>query len=162
MRYLWLILFSIFILGCIFFSMHNAELVTLHFEFGPFGAYNAKRPLFIPIFVSLALGILFCVGYFFVYHSQLILQIKWQAREIKRLKRLVLLERKNHDEMGQRHKDIEQIAERLQNQIDHGIGTELPLMPVENSTLTVQRVSSTPSDEKQDLSNKDQIEDEES
>ncbi|MBF0236164.1 MAG: LapA family protein [SAR324 cluster bacterium] len=118
MRYFGLLFFALFLILCVLFSMNNAEAVKIHFDAGWLGSYTSQKPLFVPIFFALALGIIFSVGYFFVYHSRLQLQIRFQEKEIRRLKKLVLLERESNQTMAQKNNDLEQISERLQHQIN--------------------------------------------
>ena len=119
MRYLWLVLLAVFIYFSIIFISQNTQPVSINFVINWIGInYDSKRPLFYPIFMALAGGIIFCVGYFFSHHSQLRLLNKTQTKEVKRLKRLVLVERKKNAEMEQRNHELQQIVERVQKQID--------------------------------------------
>ena len=92
MRYLWLVFFAGFLYLSIVFITQNLDPIVIRFNLDELGLnFRFERPVFVPIFVTLALGILFCVAYFFTYHSQLRVLHRNQVMEVKRLKRLVLL-----------------------------------------------------------------------
>ena len=75
MRYLWLVFFAGFLYLSIVFITQNLDPIVIRFNLDELGLnFRFERPIFVPIFVTLALGILFCVAYFFTYHSQLELQ----------------------------------------------------------------------------------------
>ncbi len=76
-----------------------------------------ERPLFVPIFFTLSFGIIFCVIYFFIHHSLLLTTVRTQKNEIKRLKRLVLVEREKHQSMENRNNELQSIVERVQHRI---------------------------------------------
>jgi uncharacterized integral membrane protein len=119
MRYLWLVIFAGFVYLSVIFITQNLQPVVINFNIDDIGfVFRSERPLFVPIFVTLALGILFCVGYFFSYHSRLRVQNKTQSTEIRRLKRLVILEREKKQGLEQRNHELQQIVERMQYQLD--------------------------------------------
>ena len=77
-----------------------------------------SRPVFVPVFFSFAFGIIFSVFYFFFYHASLLRYQHKQKKEIKRLKRLVAIEREKHVKMEERNRELQLIVERVQNRLD--------------------------------------------
>ena len=80
--------------------------------------YQSERPVFVPVFFSFAFGIIFCVFYFFIYHSVLLRNLRKQKKEIKRLKNSVETEREKHGSMEERNSELQKIVERVQNGVD--------------------------------------------
>ena len=65
MRYLWPLLFVGFIFLSIDFATQNTAEVTLLYTIDWLNlTFRSTRPLFVPLFFTLAWGILFCVVYF--------------------------------------------------------------------------------------------------
>jgi uncharacterized integral membrane protein len=127
MRYLWLVFFAGFLYLSIVFITQNLDPVVIRFDLDVLGLnFRFERPIFVPIFVTLALGILFCVAYFFTYHSQLRVLHRNQVMEVKRLKRLVLLERNKNQSLEQRNHELQQIVERMQYLLDDKEWSEEP------------------------------------
>ena len=81
-------------------------------------SYQSERPVFVPVFFSFAFGIIFCVFYFFIYHSVLLRNLRKQKKEIKRLKDSVATEREKHGSMEERNSELQKIVERVQNGVD--------------------------------------------
>ena len=102
MRYTWLIFLSLFLIFITIFSYQNQELVTLRFQLDwiNISFVFSGRPVFIPIFLAMAAGILFSTLYFFSYHAQLRVKIQKQSSEIFRLKKQILLEREKQRKQG--------------------------------------------------------------
>ena len=102
MRYIWLIFLSLFLIFITIFSYQNQELVTLRFQLDwiNISFVFSGRPVFIPIFLAMAAGILFSTLYFFSYHAQLRVKIQKQGSEIFRLKKQILLEREKQRKQG--------------------------------------------------------------
>ena len=137
MRYLSLILFSIFMVFSVDFATQNTELVVLNYDLSWLNfSYQSERPVFVSVFFSFAFGIIFSVFYFFFYHAVLLRNLRKQKKEIKRLKYLVAAERDKHGTMEERNSELQQIVERVQNRIDHQDDSEpLLLEDRENAKL---------------------------
>ena len=88
-------------------------------------SYQSERPVFVPVFFSFAFGIIFCVFYFFIYHSVLLRNLRKQKKEIKRLKDSVATEREKHGSMEERNSELQKIVERVQNGVDGQADLEL-------------------------------------
>ena len=137
MRYLSLILFSVFLVFSVDFATQNTELVVLNYDLSWLNfSYQSERPVFVSVFFSFAFGIIFSVFYFFFYHAVLLRNLRKQKKEIKRLKYLVAAERDKHGTMEERNSELQQIVERVQNRIDHQDDSEpLLLEDRENAKL---------------------------
>ena len=119
MRYLSLILFAVFLVFSVDFATQNTEMVVMHYSLDWLNfSYQSERPVFVPVFFSFAFGIIFCVFYFFIYHSVLLRNLRKQKKEIKRLKDSVATERKKHGSMEERNSELQKIVERVQNRLD--------------------------------------------
>ena len=81
-------------------------------------SYQSERPIFVPVFFSFAFSIIFCVFYFFIYHSVLLRNLRKQKKEIRRLKDSVATEREKHGSMEERNSELQKIVERVQNGVD--------------------------------------------
>jgi uncharacterized membrane protein YciS (DUF1049 family) len=137
MRYLSLILFSVFLVFSVDFATQNTELVVLNYDLSWLNfSYQSERPVFVSVFFSFAFGIIFSVFYFFFYHAVLLRNLRKQKKEIKRLKRLVAAERDKHGTMEKRNSELQQIVERVQNRVDQQDDSEpLLLEDRENAKL---------------------------
>jgi len=137
MRYLSLILFSIFLVFSVDFATQNTEMVVLNYDLSWLNfSYQSERPVFVSVFFSFAFGIIFSVFYFFFYHAVLLRNLRKQKKEIKRLKHLVAAERDKHGTMEERNSELQQIVERVQNRVDHQDDSEpLLLEDRENAKL---------------------------
>ena len=90
MRYLSLIIFAGFLVFCVDFATQNTETVVINYQLDWLKfSFRSERPVFVPIFFTFAFGIIFCVIYFFIYHSVLLGKLHRQKKEIKRLNKLV-------------------------------------------------------------------------
>ena len=119
MRYLSLILFTVFLVFSVDFATQNTERITLNYTLDWLNfSYQSERPVFVPVFFSFAFGIIFSVFYFFLYHAILLRNLSKQKKEIKRLKRLVAAERDKHNTMEERNSELQQIVERVQSKVD--------------------------------------------
>ena len=128
MRYLSLILFSVFLVFSVDFATQNTEMVVLNYDLSWLNfSYQSERPVFVSVFFSFAFGIIFSVFYFFFYHAVLLRNLRKQKKEIKRLKHLVAAERDKHGTMEERNSELQQIVERVQNRVDHQDDSE-PLL----------------------------------
>jgi uncharacterized membrane protein YciS (DUF1049 family) len=137
MRYLSLILFSVFLVFSVDFATQNTEMVVLNYDLSWLNfSYQSERPVFVSVFFSFAFGIIFSVFYFFFYHAVLLRNLRKQKKEIKRLKHLVTAERDKHGTMEERNSELQQIVERVQNRVDHQDDSEpLLLEDRENAKL---------------------------
>ena len=119
MRYLSLILFAGFLVFSIDFATQNTKMVVLHYSLDWLNfSYQSERPVFVPVFFSFAFGIIFCVFYFFIYHSVLLRNLRKQKKEIKRLKDSLATELEKHGSMEERNSELQKIVERVQNGVD--------------------------------------------
>ena len=119
MRYLSLILLSGFLVFSVDFATQNTEIVALHYSLDWLNlSYQSERPVFVPVFFSFALGIIFSVIYFFIYHAFLLKNLRQQKKEIKRLKNLVESGREKQGSMDERNSELQQIVQRVQNKVD--------------------------------------------
>ncbi len=102
MRYIWLIFLSFFFVFIVIFAYQNQDPVTLRFQLDwiNISFVFSNRPVFIPVFLALAAGIMFSTLYFFSYHAQLRIKIQKQSSEIFRLKKQILLEREKQRKQG--------------------------------------------------------------
>ena len=120
MRYLSLILFSIFLVFSVDFATQNTKLVVLNYDLSWLNfSYQSERPVFVSVFFSFAFGIFFSVFYFFLYHAVLLRNLRKQKKENKRLKRLVVAERDKNGMMEERNSELQQIVERVQSRLKH-------------------------------------------
>lgn len=119
MRYLSLIIFAGFLVFCVDFATQNTETVVINYQLDWLKfSFRSERPVFVPIFFTFAFGIIFCVIYFFIYHSVLLRNLRKQKKEIKRLKDSVATEREKHGSMEERNSELQKIVERVQNGVD--------------------------------------------
>ena len=87
MRYLWPVLIVLFVLFSIDFATQNPEVVVVKYslEWLNYGI-RSERPLFVTLYLTLALGILFSVLYFLVYHTKLLAQMRKLREKSKNFK----------------------------------------------------------------------------
>ena len=127
MRYLSLIIFAGFLVFCVDFATQNTETVVINYQLDwlKFG-FRSERPVFVPIFFTFAFGIIFCVIYFFIYHSVLLGKLHRQKKEIKRLNKLV----ENHKEpevvTDDRKNELNQIVTSVHDSVDEQDDLEPP------------------------------------
>ena len=127
MRYLSLIIFAGFLVFCVDFAPQNTETVVINYQLDwlKFG-FRSERPVFVPIFFTFAFGIIFCVIYFFIYHSVLLGKLHRQKKEIKRLKKLV----ESHNEADvvtdERKSELNQIVASVHDSVDEQDDLEPP------------------------------------
>ena len=119
MRYLSLIIFAGFLVFCVDFATQNTETVVINYRLDwlKFG-FQSERPVFVPIFFTFSFGIIFCVIYFFIYHSVLLGKLHRQKKEIKRLNKLV----ESHNEADvvtdERKSELNQIVASVHDSVD--------------------------------------------
>ena len=97
MRYLWPVLIVLFVLFSIDFATQNPEVVLVKYslEWLNYGI-RSERPLFVTLYLTLALGILFSVLYFLVYHTKLLAQMRKLRAEIKKLQKQIEAEKEKN------------------------------------------------------------------
>ena len=119
MRYLSLIIFAGFLVFCVDFATQNTETVVINYQLDwlKFG-FRSERPVFVPIFFTFAFGIIFCVIYFFIYHSVLLGKLHRQKKQIKRLNKLVESHKEVEVVTDERKSELNQIVASVHNSVD--------------------------------------------
>ena len=119
MRYLSLIIFAGFLVFCVDFATQNTETVLINYQLDwlKFG-FRSERPVFVPIFFTFAFGIIFCVIYFFIYHSVLLGKLHRQKKEIKRLNKLVESHKEADFVTDERKSELNQIVASVHDSVD--------------------------------------------
>ena len=127
MRYLSLIVFAGFLVFCVDFATQNTETVVINYQLDwlKFG-FRSERPVFVPIFFTFAFGIIFCVIYFFIYHSVLLGRLHRQKKEIKRLNKLVESHKERDVVTDERKSELNQIVASVHDSIDEQDDLEPP------------------------------------
>ena len=127
MRYLSLIIFAGFLVFCVDFATQNTEMVVINYqlEWLKFG-FRSERPVFVPIFFTFAFGIIFCVIYFFIYHSVLLGKLHRQKKEIKRLNKLVETHKEADVVTDERKSELNQIVASVHDSVDEQDDLEPP------------------------------------
>ena len=127
MRYLSLIIFAGFLVFCVDFATQNTETVLINYQLDwlKFG-FRSERPLFVPIFFTFAFGIIFCVIYFFIYHSVLLGKLHRQKKEIKRLNKLVETYKEADVVTDERKSELNQIVASVHDSVDEQDDLEPP------------------------------------
>ena len=119
MRYLSLIVFAGFLVFCVDFATQNTETVVINYQLDwlKFG-FRSDRPVFVPIFFTFAFGIIFCVIYFFIYHSVLLGKLHRQKKEIKRLNKLVETHKEADVVTVERKSELNQMVASVHDSVD--------------------------------------------
>ena len=127
MRYLSLIIFAGFLVFCVDFATQNTETVVINYQLDwlKFG-FRSERPVFVPIFFTFAFGIIFCVIYFFIYHSVLLGKLHRQKKEIKRLNKLVESHKEPDVITDERKSELNQIVASVHDSVDEQDDLEPP------------------------------------
>ena len=127
MRYLSLIIFAGFLVFCVDFATQNTETVVINYQLDwlKFG-FRSERPVFVPIFFTFAFGIIFCVIYFFIYHSVLLGKLHRQKKEIKRLNKLVETHKQPDFVSDVRKSELNQIVASVHDSVDEQDDREPP------------------------------------
>ena len=127
MRYLSLIIFAGFLVFCVDFATQNTETVVINYQLDwlKFG-FRSERPVFVPIFFTFAFGIIFCVIYFFIYHSVLLGKLHRQKKEIKRLNKLVETYKEAEVVTDERKSELNQIVASVHDSVDEQDDLEPP------------------------------------
>ena len=137
MRYLSLIIFAGFLVFCVDFATQNTEtvLINYHLDWLKFG-FRSERPVVVPIFFTFAFGIIFCVIYFFIYHSVLLGKLHRQKKEIKRLNKLVETYKEPEVVTDERKSELNQIVESVNDSVDEQDDLETPDLNKEEDLKT--------------------------
>ena len=127
MRYLSLIIFAGFLVFCVDFATQNTETVVINYQLDwlKFG-FSSERPVIVPIFFTFAFGIIFCVIYFFIYHSVLLGKLHKQKREIKRLNKLLEIHKEADVVTDERKSELNQIVASVHDSVDDQNDLEPP------------------------------------
>ena len=119
MRYFSLIIFAGFLVFCVDFATQNTEIVIINYQQDLLNfSFRSERPVFVPIFFTFASGIIFCVIYFFIYHSVLLGKLSRQKREIKRLNKLVESHKEEEVLIDDRKSELNQIVSSVHDSVD--------------------------------------------
>ena len=111
MRYLSLIIFAGCLVFFVDFETKNTETVIINYQQDLLKLnFRSERPVFVPIFFTFAFGIIFCVIYFFIYHSFLLGKLRRQKKEIKRLNRIAENIKKTDTINDERKSELNQIV----------------------------------------------------
>ncbi len=137
MRYLSLIIFAGFLVFCVDFATQNTETVLINYQLDwlKFG-FRSERPVFVPIFFTFAFGIIFCVIYFFIYHSVLLGKLHRQKKEIKRLNKLVESHKEPDVVTDERKSELNQIVASVHDSVDEQDDLEPPDLHKEEDLKT--------------------------
>ena len=137
MRYLSLIVFAGFLVFCVDFATQNTETVLINYQLDwlKFG-FRSERPVFVPIFFTFAFGIIFCVIYFFIYHSVLLGKLHRQKKEIKRLNKLVESHKEPDVVTDERKSELNQIVASVHDSVDEQDDLEPPDLHKEEDLKT--------------------------
>ena len=137
MRYFSLIIFAGFLIFCVDFATQNTETVLINYQLDwlKFG-FRSERPVFVPIFFTFAFGIIFCVIYFFIYHSVLLGKLHRQKKEIKRLNKLVESHKEPDFVSDERKSELNQIVASVHDSVDEQDDLEPPDLHKEEDLKT--------------------------
>ena len=137
MRYLSLIIFAGFLVFCVDFATQNTETVVINYQLDWLKfSFRSERPVFVPIFFTFAFGIIFCVIYFFIYHSVLLGKLHRQKKEIKRLNKLVETHKDEEIVTYERKSELNQIVASVHDSVDEQDDLEPPDLHKEEDLKT--------------------------
>ena len=137
MRYLSLIFFAIFLVFCVDFATQNTGTVIINYQQDWLNfSFRSERPVFVPIFFTFAFGIIFCVIYFFIYHSVLLGKLSRQKKEIKRLNRIAETFKKEDIINDERKSELNQIVASVHEDVDKEDDLEPPDLHKEEGLKT--------------------------
>ncbi len=112
MRYISLLLFAFFLVFCVDFATQNTLNVFINYKIDWVNFdFSTERPIFVPVFFSFAIGIIFSVFYFFLSHAILLRKLRLKRKEIKKLERILENERGNNESLVEQNKEIQQNVE---------------------------------------------------
>ena len=137
MRYLSLSIFAGFLVFCVDFATQNTEtgLINYQLDWLKFG-FRSERPVFVPIFFTFAFGIIFCVIYFFIYHSVLLGKLHRQKKEIKRLNKLVETHNEADVVTDERKSELNQIVASVHDSVNEQDDLDPPDLQKEEDLKT--------------------------
>ena len=137
MRYLSLIIFAGFLVFCVDFATQNTETVVINYQLDWLKfSFRSERPVFVPIFFTFAFGIIFCVIYFFIYHSVLLGKLHRQKKEIKRLNKLIESHKEIDVVTDERKSELNQIVASVHDSVDEQDDLEPPDLHKEEDLKT--------------------------
>ena len=137
MRYLSLIIFAVFLVFCVDFATQNTETVILNYQQDWLDfSFRSERPIFVPIFFTFASGIIFCVIYFFIYHTVLLGKLSKQKRQIKRLNKLIESHKNKEVSTDERKSELNQIVASVHEDVDKEDDLEPPDLHKEEGLKT--------------------------
>jgi len=137
MRYLSLIIFAGFLVFCVDFATQNTETVVINYQMDWLNfSFLSERPVFVPIFFTFAFGIIFCVIYFFIYHSVLLGKLHRQKKEINRLNKLVETHKESDVVTDERKSELNQIVASVHDSVDEQDDLEPPDLHKEEDLKT--------------------------
>ena len=137
MRYLSLIIFAGFLVFCVDFATQNTETVVINYQLDWLKfSFRSERPVFVPIFFTFAFGIIFCVIYFFIYHSVLLGKLHRQKKEINRLNKLVESHKQPDVVTDERKSELNQIVASVHDSVDEQDDLEPPDLHKEEDLKT--------------------------
>ena len=137
MRYLSLIIFAGFLVFCVDFATQNTETVVINYQLDWLKfSFRSERPVFVPIFFTFAFGIIFCVIYFFIYHSVLLGKLHRQKKVIKRLNKLVETHKEADVVTDERKSELSQIVASVHDSVDENNDLETPNLHREEDLKT--------------------------
>ena len=137
MRYLSLIIFAGFLVFCVDFATQNTETVVINYQLDWLNfSFRSERPVFVPIFFTFAFGIIFCVIYFFIYHSVLLGKLHRQKKEINRLNKLVESHKQPDVVTDERKSELNQIVASVHDSVDEQDDLEPPDLHKEEDLKT--------------------------
>ena len=137
MRYLSLIIFAGFLVFCVDFATQNTETIIINYQQNWLNlSFRSERPVFVPIFFTFASGIIFCVIYFFIYHSVLLGKLSRQKRKIKRLSKLVESHKNTDAITDERKGELDQIVASVHDSVDEQDDLEPPDLHQEEDLKT--------------------------
>ena len=137
MRYLSLIIFAVFLVFCVDFATQNTDTIIINYQQEWLNlSFKSERPVFVPIFFTFASGIIFCVIYFFIYHSVLLGKLSRQKRKIKRLSKLVESYKNTDVITDERKGELDQIVASVHDSLDKQDDLEPPELHKEEEHKT--------------------------
>ena len=119
MRYFSLIIFAVLLVFCVDFATQNTEMVIINYQQDWLNfSFRSERPVFVPIFFTFASGIIFCVIYFFIYHSVLLGKLSSQKRQIKRMNKLLESHKNKEVTTDERRSELNQIVANVHDNVN--------------------------------------------
>ena len=142
MRYITLLLFAGFLVFCVDFATQNNNQVILSYKQELFHiVFSTEHPVFVPIIFSFALGIIFSVFYFFIYHANLLRKLSLRKKEIKKLEGLLKTEKEKKEPIIQTNSDLQQSSKHVQSNLDYDENREKFLLEDEETKSLNKAIS---------------------